>query len=125
MGTPAFVTLGGVALVLFWHAGEPLASIPISHYSLVTNPVLPSIPMFTLAGYVLAEGGAPDRLVNVFKALFGRLRGGAALVTAVACAFFTSFTGGSGVTIIALGGLLMPFLLEQRFKFKSALGLVT
>jgi tripartite ATP-independent transporter DctM subunit len=125
VGTPAFVTLGGVALVLFWHAGEPLASIPISHYSLVTNPVLPSIPMFTLAGYVLAEGGAPDRLVNVFKALFGRLRGGAAIVTAVACAFFTSFTGGSGVTIIALGGLLMPLLLEQRYKFRSALGMVT
>ena len=125
VGTPAFVTLGGVALVLFWHAGEPLASIPISHYSLVTNPILPSIPMFTLAGYVLAEGGAPDRLVNVFKALFGRLRGGAAIVTAVACAFFTSFTGGSGVTIIALGGLLLPLLLEQRYKFKSALGMVT
>jgi tripartite ATP-independent transporter DctM subunit len=124
-GVPAFVTLGGVALALFWHAGEPIASIPIAHYSLVTNPVLPTIPMFTLAGYVLAEGGAPKRLVKVFKALFGRLRGGAAIVTAVACAFFTSFTGGSGVTIIALGGLLMPLLLTQRYKERDALGLVT
>ncbi len=125
LGAPAFVTLGGVALILFHRAGEPIAAIPISHYSLVTNPILPTIPMFTLAGYLLAEGGAPGRLVNVFQALFGRLRGGAAIVTATVCAFFTSFTGGSGVTIIALGGLLMPVLLARHYKERDALGLVT
>jgi C4-dicarboxylate transporter DctM subunit len=124
-GVPAFVTLAGVGLVLFRHAGEPIASIPIAHYSLVTNPALPTIPMFTLAGYLLAEGGAPQRLIQVFDALFGRLRGGAAIVTATVCAFFTSFTGGSGVTIIALGGLLMPVLLARRYKGRDALGLVT
>ena len=124
-GVPAFVTLAGVALVLFKHAGETIASIPIAHYSLVTNPALPTIPMFTLAGYLLTEGGAPRRLVDVFHALFGRLRGGAAIMTATVCAFFTSFTGGSGVTIIALGGLLMPVLLERRYKERNALGLVT
>jgi len=124
-GVPAFVTLGGVALILFARAAEPIASIPIAHYSLVTNPVLPTIPLFTLAGYVLAEGGAPKRLVDVFQALFGRLRGGTAIVTAIACAFFTSFTGGSGVTIIALGGLLMPVLLARRYSERNALGLVT
>jgi tripartite ATP-independent transporter DctM subunit len=124
-GVPAFVTLGGVALILFSRAAEPIASIPIAHYSLVTNPVLPTIPLFTLAGYVLAEGGAPKRLVDVFQALFGRLRGGTAIVTAIACAFFTSFTGGSGVTIIALGGLLMPVLLARGYQERDALGLVT
>jgi C4-dicarboxylate transporter, DctM subunit len=111
--------------VLFKQAGEPIASIPIAHYSLVTNAILPTIPMFTLAGYVLAEGGAPQRLVRVFQAVFGRLRGGAAIMTATACAFFTSFTGGSGVTILALGGLLMPVLLSRRYSERDALGLVT
>jgi len=124
-GVPAFVTLAGVALVLFKQAGEPIASIPIAHYSLVTNAILPTIPMFTLAGFVLAEGGAPKRLVRVFQAVFGRLRGGAAIMTATACAFFTSFTGGSGVTILALGGLLMPVLLSRRYKERDALGLIT
>jgi C4-dicarboxylate transporter, DctM subunit len=124
-GVPAFVSLAGVALVLFKQAGEPIASIPIAHYSLVTNAILPTIPMFTLAGYVLAEGGAPQRLVRVFQAVFGRLRGGAAIMTATACAFFTSFTGGSGVTILALGGLLMPVLLSRRYSERNALGLVT
>ena len=124
-GAPAFVTLAGVALVLFKRDGEPIASIPIAHYSLVTNAILPTIPMFTLAGYFLAEGGAPKRLVNVFRAVFGRLRGGAAIMTATACAFFTSFTGGSGVTILALGGLLMPVLLARGYRERDALGLVT
>ncbi len=124
-GVPAYVTLAGVALALFKQAGDPIASIPIAHYSLVTNAILPTIPMFTMAGYVLAEGGAPQRLVRVFQAVFGRLRGGAAIMTAVACAFFTSFTGGSGVTIVALGGLLMPVLLSRNYKEKDALGLIT
>ncbi len=124
-GVPAFVSLAGVALVLFKQAGEPIASIPIAHYSLVTNPILPTIPMFTLAGYVLAESGAPQRLVRVFNAVFGRLRGGAAIMTTGACAFFTSFTGGSGVTIIALGGLLMPVLIARHYKERDALGLIT
>ncbi|MEO8050298.1 MAG: TRAP transporter large permease subunit [Acidobacteriota bacterium] len=124
-GVPAFVSLAGVALVLFKQAGEPIASIPIAQYSLVTNAILPTIPMFTLAGYVLAEGGAPQRLVRVFQAILGRLRGGAAIMTATACAFFTSFTGGSGVTILALGGLLMPVLLSRRYKERDALGLIT
>jgi C4-dicarboxylate transporter DctM subunit len=124
-GVPAFVTLAGVGLILFKRAGEPIASIPIAHYSLVTNAILPTIPMFTLAGYLLAEGGAPKRLVHVFQAVFGRLRGGAAIMTATACAFFTSFTGGSGVTILALGGLLVPVLLARRYKERDALGLVT
>lgn len=124
-GVPAFVTLAGVALVLFEQAGVTIDAIPIAHYDLVTNAILPTIPMFTLAGYVLAEGGAPKRLVRVFQAVFGRVRGGAAIMTATACAFFTSFTGGSGVTILALGGLLMPVLLARRYKEQDALGLIT
>jgi len=124
-GAPAFVALGGTALVLFWSLNEPIASIPVSHYSLAVNPSIPTLPLFTLAGYLLAESGAPRRLVRVFDAFFGRFRGGAAVVTVLVCTFFTSFTGGSGITILALGGLLMPVLLRAHYSEKDALGLVT
>jgi len=125
LGVPAFVTLGGLAVVLFQRTGDPITAIPIAHFGLVLNPVLPTIPLFTLAGYLLAEGGAPKRLVHVFQTLLGQLRGGAAIMTATVCAFFTTFTGGSGVTIVALGGLLMPVLLANRYKQRDALGLIT
>jgi C4-dicarboxylate transporter, DctM subunit len=125
LGSPVFGTLGGAALILFWGADLPIASIPLDHYRLVINPSLPTIPLFTLAGYFLAEGGASKRLVRVFQTLFGQLRGGPAIVTALVCAFFTSFTGASGVTILALGGLLMPVLLTAGYPPKSALGLLT
>jgi C4-dicarboxylate transporter DctM subunit len=125
LGIPAFATLGGAALILFWSTGQPIASIPIGHYSLVTNPTLPTLPLFTLAGFVIAEGNAPHRLIEVFRALFGRLIGGPVIVTVLVCAFFTSFTGASGVTILALGGLLMPMLLTGGMKQKDALGLIT
>ncbi len=125
LGSPVFATLGGFALILFWGEGLPIASIPLDHYRLVVNPSLPMIPLFTLAGYFLAEGGAPRRLVRVCNALFGGLRGGAALVTVVACVFFTSFSGASGVTIIALGGMLMPLLVGSGYSGKAALGLLT
>lgn len=124
-GAPVFVTLGGAALILLWGSGDGIGSIPIDHYRLVTNPTLPTIPLFTLAGYLLAEGGASKRLTRVFLALFGGLRGGPAIVTALLCAFFTSFTGASGVTILALGGLLMPILLSARYSERDALGLIT
>jgi C4-dicarboxylate transporter DctM subunit len=125
LGAPIFTTLGGAALLLFWGAGEPIATLPIEHYQLVTNPSLPTIPLFTLAGYFLAEGGASKRLVRVFDALVGQFRGGPAIIAALVCAFFTSFTGASGVTILALGGLLMPVLIGARYSERAALGLLT
>lgn len=125
LGSPIFVTLGGAAMILFWGDDLPIASIPLDHYRLVTNATLPTIPLFTLAGYLLAEGGASKRLVGVFQALFGSFRGGPAIVTALVCAFFTSFTGASGVTILAMGGLLMPVLLAARYSERDALGLLT
>ena len=84
------------------------SSVAVDHYGLATNPILPSVPLFTLAGYLLAEGDASRRLVQVFRTVFGRFRGGPAVATVLACAFFTSFTGASGVTVLALGGLLLP-----------------
>jgi C4-dicarboxylate transporter DctM subunit len=125
LGAPIFVTLGGTAIILLWGDATPLLVMPIRHYEQVTNASLPAIPMFTLAGYLLAEGGAAKRLIRVFQALVGHLRGGPAIATVLVCAFFTSFTGASGVTILALGGLLMPVLLAAHYKEKNALGLLT
>jgi C4-dicarboxylate transporter DctM subunit len=125
LGAPAFVTLGGMAMILFAGVGQPIAAIPIAHYTLVTNPTLPTLPLFTLAGYFLAEGGSPKRLIRVFYALFGQFRGGPAVVTVLVCAFFTSFTGASGVTILALGGLLKPVLDAAGYSEKDGLGLLT
>ena len=125
LGAPVFVALGGAGLLLFWGADLPTLSLPLDHYRLVVNPSLPAIPLFTMAGYLLAESGAPQRLVRVFDALFGRFRGGAAAVTVLAGAFFTAFTGASGITILALGGLLMPLLRGVGHSERSALGLVT
>jgi tripartite ATP-independent transporter DctM subunit len=124
LGSPVFTTLGGVALFLFWSEGLPMASVALDHYRMVVNPSLPMIPLFTLAGYFLAEGGAPRRLIRVFNALVGGMRGGAAIVTVLGCAFFTSFSGASGVTIIALGGMLMPLLVSAGYSQKGALGLI-
>ncbi len=125
LGAPVFTAIGGAALILFWSAGSPIAAIVLKHYSLTTNPTLPTIPLFTLAGFFLAAGGASQRLVGLFQALFGSVRGGPAIVTALVCAFFTSFTGASGVTILALGGMLMPVLRAARYSERDALGLLT
>jgi C4-dicarboxylate transporter DctM subunit len=125
LGAPIFVMLGGAALILFWGEDTPIASISLTHYSMVTNPMLPTLPLFTLAGYFLAEGGASKRLIRVFQAWLGQFRGGPAIVTVLACAFFSSFTGASGVTILALGGLLMPVLMGAGYSERSTLGMLT
>jgi len=125
LGAPLFVAVGGAGLFLLQGAGVPAAAVAVNHYSLVINPSLPAIPMFTLAGYLLAESRAPGRLIELFDAFFGRLRGGAALVTVLACTFFTCFTGASGVTILALGGLVMPLLGAAGYRPRDALALVT
>lgn len=124
-GAPIFTALGGAALILLWSGGEPVSPVPLKHYQLTVNPTLPSIPLFTLAGYFMAEGAAATRLVQLFNAFFGGFRGGPAIVTALVCAFFTSFTGASGATILALGGVLMPVLLAARYSEKTTMGLLT
>jgi C4-dicarboxylate transporter DctM subunit len=125
LGAPIFVGLAGVALIFFLTAGDPVSSVALDHYDQVTNPLLATLPLFTLAGFVVASGGAGRRLVRVLGAWTGHLRGGPAIMTVLACAFFTAFTGGSGITILALGGLLMPVLVSSKYSDKSALGLVT
>ena len=125
LGSPIYVILGGAAVLLFWNVGGVLAAIPAETYRIVVHPMLPTIPLFTLAGFFFAEGGASRRLVRVFRAWFGWIPGGTPLVAVLVCAFFTSFTGGSGVTILALGGLLFPMLLKEAYSKDFSTGLLT
>ena len=124
-GAPIFAVLGGLALALFWSDGLPLASVPLSHYQITTNASLPALPLFTLAGLLLARTGAAQRLSQVFQALFGSGALGTVLAAAVLCSLFTALTGGSGVTILALGGLLLPLLLKAGYPEQRGIGLVT
>ncbi|MFQ5935108.1 MAG: TRAP transporter large permease subunit [Acidiferrobacterales bacterium] len=124
-GAPIFVVLGGVAILLFFVDAVPVASIPVEAYRIASNPILPTIPLFTLAGTVLAEGKASDRLARLFHALFGWVPGGTAVAAISVCAFFTTFTGGSGVTILALGGLMLPVLLREGYGERFSIGALT
>jgi tripartite ATP-independent transporter DctM subunit len=124
-GAPIFAVLGGLALLLFSRDGLPLASVALSHYQITVNPSLPALPLFTLAGLVLARTGAAARLGALFQALLGGGLRGTAVAAAVLCSLFTALTGGSGVTILALGGLLLPLLLKAGFDEHRGIGLVT
>ncbi len=125
IGAPIFVLLGGAALLLFFAEGVPVAAIPVETYRIVVSPAIPTIPLFTLTGYLLAEGRASHRLVRLFRAFFGWMPGGLAIVTTLVCAFFTTFTGASGITILALGGLLLPVLQKDGYSEQFSLGLLT
>jgi tripartite ATP-independent transporter DctM subunit len=124
-GAPIFAVLGGLALLLFWNEGQPLASVALSHYQITVNPSLPALPLFTLAGLVFARTGAAQRLGAVFTAVFGSGMTGTVLAAATLCSFFTAFTGGSGVTILALGGLLLPLLRQSGLSERRGISLVT
>lgn len=124
-GAPLFSVIAAIALLSFHFAGIDTAAVIVEMYRLASAPTLMAIPLFTFAGYLLAESGTPRRLVNLSRALFGWLPGGLAIVALVTCAFFTAFTGASGVTIVALGGLLMPVLLKEGYSEKFSLGLIT
>ena len=125
LGAPLFTIIGGFALLGFWDQGIDSSAVIIELYKIATMPTLIAIPLFTFAGYLLAESGSPKRLVALARALFGWMPGGLALVVLLSCAFFTAFTGASGVTIVALGGLLFPILISERYSERFSLGLVT
>jgi len=125
VGAPVFVAMGGVALLLFFKGGTPVAAVTADVYRLMVSPTLPAIPLLTVCGYVLAESNASMRLVRFFRALFGWMPGGVAVLVAAVCALFTTFTGGSGVTIMALGGLLYPIMRNEGYSERFSLGIVT
>jgi tripartite ATP-independent transporter DctM subunit len=125
LGAPVFVGMAGLALVYFFKDLVPVSAVPAEIYRLVASPTLPAIPLLTACGYILAESRAATRLVRFFNALFGWMPGGVAVLVASVCAVFTTFTGGSGVTIIALGGLVYPIMRKEGYPEGFSLGLVT
>jgi len=125
LGAPIFTILGGAAVLLYMGDGDLPVIVAIETYGLNIQPHLPAIPLFTLAGFILARGNASERLLRVFRAGVGWIPGGTAIVCVLLCAFFTVFTGGSGVTILALGGLLFPALLKDGYRDRFSLGLLT
>jgi len=125
LGVPLFAVIGLGALIAFHFAEIDPAAIFIELYRVTSNPTLVAIPLFTFAGFVLANGKTPARLTRLSQAFLGGLTGGVPMVVLAACAFFTAFTGASGVTIIALGGLLYPLLLKQMYSKDFSLGLMT
>ncbi len=125
LGVPMFAVFGALAMIAYQSSGMDF-SIVIGELTRLTGmPMLQALPMFALAGYVLAGSRASERLLRITRAAFGWMPGGLAMVCIVTCTFLTAFTGASGVTIVALGGLLMPALLKDGYREKAALGLVT
>jgi C4-dicarboxylate transporter DctM subunit len=125
VGLPLFVALGGLTMLGYLSLESDIQNLVIEMSAVASAPALVAIPMFTFAGYLMADSGTPSRLVKVARATVGWMPGGIAVVAVVACAFFTAFTGASGVTIIALGGLLFPILQKEGFPEKFSLGLLT
>ncbi len=125
LGAPIFAVMSALALTAFYFSGVELSAVSVEVYRLASAPTILTIPLFTFAGYVLAESKAPVRLLRLSQSMFGWMPGGVAIVCLFICAFFTAFTGASGVTIIALGGLLYPILIQEGYSEKFSLGLIT
>lgn len=124
-GKPLFAVISAIALLAFYFDGAELSIVIIELYRMASQPILLAIPLFTFAGYLLAESNSPQRLINFSKAFFGWIPGGLSIVALVTCAIFTAFTGASGVTIIALGGLLYPILRKENYPENFTLGMLT
>ncbi len=124
--TPIFVVLGGLAYLLFVRSGGQLEVISNEAYTMLIGSALPAIPLFAFTGLILSESKAGERLIEFFRSLLGWLPGGLAIVVVIVCAFFTTFTGASGVTILALGGLLSVILIKSGgYNEKFSTGLLT
>jgi C4-dicarboxylate transporter DctM subunit len=125
LGAPLFAVISGLALFLLFSNQIDSSAMIIEMYRMATTPILVAIPLFTFAGYVLSESGAPRRLIRLTNAILGWLPGGLSVIALLTCAAFTALTGATGLTIIALGGILYPALLQGRYPEKFSLGLLT
>ena len=125
IGMPLFAVMGTSAVVNFWRAEIDFQAVIIEFYQLASKPMLQALPLFGFSGCLLAQSKAPQRLLRLSKAILGWLPGGMAVVCVVACAFLTAFTGASGITIVALGGLLLPALEKDGYGRQFSLGLLT
>jgi tripartite ATP-independent transporter DctM subunit len=125
LGSPLFIVIAAIALISFYSVDIDLSVVIIEMSRLSDTPLLLALPLFIFAGTILSESGTPKRLLKLSQVLLGWLPGGLAVVSLVVCAIFTAFTGASGVTIFALGGLLLPALLKDNYSEKFSLGLIT
>ena len=125
IGVPVFVVICGLSLYLFFAAGIDLSALIIEMHRMATTPVLVAIPLFTFAGYLLSESGAPKRLIRLSNAVLGWLPGGLSVIALISCAVFTALTGATGLTIIALGGILLPAMTRGKYPEVFSLGLLT
>ena len=125
IGVPIFVVICGLTLSLFFWSGIDLSAIIIEMHRMATTPVLVAIPLFTFAGYLLSESGASRRLIRLSNALLGWLPGGLSVIALICCAIFTALTGATGLTIIALGGILLPAMTRAKYPEVFSLGLLT
>ncbi len=125
LGTPLFVIISALALLSFWAVDIDLSVVIIEMSRLADTPVLVSLPLFIFAGTLLSESKAPERILLLSRAFLSWFPGGLAVISLFVCAVFTAFTGASGVTIFALGGLLVPALLREGYQERFSLGLVT
>jgi len=125
IGIPIFAVISGLTLYLLFSSQIDISAIIIEMHRMATTPVLVAIPLFTFAGYVLSESGAPKRLIRLSNALLGWLPGGLSVIALVTCAVFTALTGATGLTIIALGGILLPAMMRGRYSENFSLGLLT
>ncbi len=124
-GLPIYVIIGGIGYFLFAGVGEPLEIIPNEAYSMLISSSIPAIPLFTLTGFILSESKAGERLVKLFRSVFSWIPGGLAVMAILVSGFFTTFTGASGVTILALGALLSYVLVKGKYKKEFSIGLLT
>ena len=125
IGTPIFVILSGFTLLQFLGSGGALEVVPDEAYAMLSQPLVPALPLFTVAGFILSESKAGERLITLFQAWFSWFRGGLAVMAVLLCAFFTTFTGASGGTILALGGLLLYMLQRNGYREQFSIGLLT
>lgn len=125
LGLPLFAVMGALGMGLFTFQDIDISAVAIEMYRIANSPTIISIPLFTLAGYFLSESGSPKRMLNLFQTLFGKIPGSLAIISLILTSIFTAFTGASGITIVALGGLLLPMLLKHGYDEKFSLGLIT
>ena len=125
IGVPIFVVISGLTLYLLFSSQIDISALIIEMHRMATTPVLVAIPLFTFAGYLLSTSGAPQRLIRLSNAFLGWLPGGLSVIALITCAVFTTLTGATGLTIIALGGILLPAMIQERYSEKFSLGLLT
>jgi C4-dicarboxylate transporter DctM subunit len=125
LGMPIFTAIGGATLLMLWLDGTPLNDLTSEAYSLASNDMMPALPLFALAGFILAEGGSGRRLTRLFSALTGWLPGGTAIAITLVLALFTPLTAASGLTILSMGALFLPVLVKAGYPFKTSMGLIT